>query len=209
VNANSLQLDRTAIVAMTALAAATAIAWIGLVRFPHAMELPGFLAGWTLMMAAMMLPSIAPLVLLYRGSRVILAAGYLLVWAATGLVPFVAMNWTMFFERRRATIVLAAAGLYELTPLKTACLKHCRNPATFLIRRFGRGPLGLGVEHGLWCAGCCVGLMAVLAFAASMTLGWAVAIAAVVFVQKVLPWSAVTARLTGAALIVAAIVLTF
>ena len=102
--------------------------------------------------------------------------------------------------------VLALAGLYELTPLKTACLRHCRNPATFLIQRFGRGAFRLGVEHAIWCVGCCLGLMAVLVLAAAMHLLWAAVLAAVVFVQKVLPHAERAARITGVALLIGAIV---
>ena len=182
-----LAADRTSALAISALAVATAIAWAGLLWYPQGMDLAGFLASWTLMMAAMMLPSIAPLVLLYRGSRTMMAAGYLTVWAIVGLLPYWAMAWTMRAEPGQSGVVLAAAGVYELTPLKTACLRHCQSPATFLLQRFTRHPLLLGIEHGIWCLGCCLGLMAVLVFAAAMDLRWAAAIAAIVFAQKVLP----------------------
>jgi predicted metal-binding membrane protein len=198
--------DRTSALGLSALALATAIAWVGLVWYPQRMDLAGFLTSWTLMMAAMMLPSIAPLVLLYRGSRTMMAAGYLLVWGLAGLIPYWAMDWTMSFERARAGVVLAAAGVYELTPLKTACLRHCQSPATFLLQRFTRGPFVLGAEHAIWCLGCCLGLMAVLVFAAAMDLRWAAALAAVVFAQKVLPLGTRSALPVGALLIVAAVI---
>ena len=149
---------------------------------------------------------IAPLLLLYRGSRTLMAIGYLLVWAAIGLLPYALMDWTMMFERTRAVVVLAAAGAYELTPFKHACLRHCQSPATFLMQRFDAGPLRLGVEHAVWCTGCCVGLMAVLVFAASMNLVWAAAIAGVVFVQKALPFGSRSLWATGAALLAAAVI---
>jgi predicted metal-binding membrane protein len=198
--------DRTAAVALSALALATAVAWAGLIWYPQGMGLAGFLASWTLMMAAMMLPSIAPLVLLYRGSRTMMAAGYLLVWGVVGLVPYWAMEWTMSVDRKRAGVVLAAAGVYELTPLKTACLRHCQSPATFLLQRFTRSAFVIGVEHAVWCLGCCIGLMAVLVFAAAMDLRWAAALAAVVFVQKALPTGSRSALAVGVLLIVAAVV---
>lgn len=185
------------------LGAATAFAWVGLARSGHAMGLVPFLGGWTLMMAAMMLPSIAPLVLLYRGNRVLLAAGYLTVWAGTGLLPWAAMEGS--FQPVPA-IVLALAGIYELTPLKRACLRRCRSSATFLMERYRMSAFRLGVEHGLWCAGCCVALMVVLVLAASMNLIWAAGIAVVVFVQKVLPWEEASARLTGVGLLITALV---
>lgn len=198
--------DRTAALALSALALATAIAWAGLIWYPQRMDLVGFLLSWTLMMAAMMLPSIAPLVLLYRGSRTMMAAGYLLVWGVVGLIPYWAMEWTMSVDPKRAGVVLAAAGVYELTPLKTACLRHCQSPATFLLQRFTRRAFVIGVEHAIWCLGCCVGLMAVLVFAAAMDLRWAAALAAVVFVQKALPTGSRSALAVGVVLIVAAVI---
>lgn len=189
--------------ALVFLASATAVSWAGLAGYGHAMGLVPFVGGWTLMMAAMMLPSIAPLVLLHRGNRVLLTAGYLAVWAVLGLLPWAAMQWS--FQPAPA-FVLALAGLYELTPLKQACLQRCRNAATFLMEHYRSGAFRLGVEHGLWCAGCCVGLMVVLVLAASMSLAWAAGIAAVVFIQKVLPWPETSARITGVGILIAAIV---
>ena len=202
----SIPRDLSTVWAAISLAVATTLAWIGLATAPHSMALTGYLTAWTLMMTAMMLPSIAPLVLLYRGSRIVLALGYLLVWSALGLVPYALMDWTMTTEPARAAAVLALAGVYELTPLKRACLRHCQSPATFLMQRFDRGAFRLGVEHALWCTGCCVGLLAVLVFAAAMNLLWAAAIAAIVFAQKVLPVGAAPAWITGVALIGAAAV---
>jgi predicted metal-binding membrane protein len=105
-----------------------------------------------------------------------------------------------------APVVLAIAGIYELSPLKAACLRRCSNAAAFLMEHYRSGPFRLGVEHGLWCLGCCVGLMAVLVFAASMSLAWAVAIAAVVFVQKVLTGGGLSARIVGIGLLLSAVV---
>jgi predicted metal-binding membrane protein len=195
--------DRATALAGLALLVATALAWVGLAGYEPPMGLAGFLAGWTLMMAAMMLPSIAPLALLYRGPRTPLAVGYLVVWGAVGLLPFAAMEWGL---DPALPIVLALAGAYDLSPLKSACLLRCRNAAAFLMEHYRSGPLRLGVEHALWCIGCCVGLMAVLVLAASMELAWAAAIAAIVFVQKVLPLGEVSARLTGVGLLAAAVV---
>ena len=202
-----LAADRTSALAIGSLAVGTVIAWAGLIWFPPVMDFAGFLTSWTLMMAAMMLPSIAPLVLLYRGSRAMMAAGYLLVWAAVGLLPYWAMAWTMRAEPGQSGVVLAAAGVYELTPLKTACLRHCQSPATFLLQRFTRHPFFLGIEHGIWCLGCCLGLMAVLVFAAAMDLRWAAAIAVVVFAQKVLPIGTRSTLALGLVMLVAAVVI--
>lgn len=194
--------NRTTALAGLALFAGSAVAWVGLAGYEPPMSLPGFLAGWTLMMTAMMLPSIAPLALLYRGSRTGLAIGYVAVWGATGLLPYVAM------ERDVAValpIVLGLAGLYELSPLKTACLRRCRNAAVFLMDHYRNGPVRLGIEHGLWCIGCCAGLMVVLVLAAAMSLVWAALIGVAIFAQKVLPRGDLWTRLIGVGLLVAAI----
>lgn len=187
-----------------------AVAWLVTVGRAGAMAgmtgtmglgLAAFVGMWTLMMAAMMLPSIAPLLLLSRGLRVGMAVGYLAVWSVVGLVPYVAMERAMSLT---VPVVLGVAGLYELSPLKSACLRRCRNPAAFLMEHYRSGAVRIGVEHGIWCLGCCVGLMAVLVLAASMQLGWAIVIAGAVFVQKVLPYGEVSARLIGVGLLVAA-----
>jgi predicted metal-binding membrane protein len=102
--------------------------------------------------------------------------------------------------------VLAVAGVYQLTPLKDSCLSRCRTPADFLVRRYGRAPILLGMEHGLWCAGCCWGLMFILVAVGSMSLAWAAGIAAVVLVEKVAPGGDRLARLGGVVLIVLALV---
>jgi predicted metal-binding membrane protein len=200
---NVLAGERTTAAAGIALGAASVLAWLVLAGYEPPMGLAGFLGGWTLMMAAMMLPSVAPLVLLYRGPRVPLAVAYLALWSVTGLVPYAAMEWGI---EPAVPIVLALAGLYELSPLKAACLRHCRNAAAFLMEHYRSGPLRLGVEHGAWCIGCCVGLMVVLVLAAAMGLVWAAAIAAVVFAQKVAPLGELSARLTGLGLLAAAAV---
>jgi predicted metal-binding membrane protein len=104
--------------------------------------------------------------------------------------------------------VLIGAGLYQLTPLKAACLKGCRNPADFLVthwRRGGVGALRLGVEHGAFCVGCCWALMGVLIVAGSMSLAWVVAIALVVAGEKLLPAGQLLGRLGGVVLLVAGI----
>ncbi len=194
--------DRTTIIAIAALVAASAVAWVALVTYEPPMGFLGFTAGWSLMMAAMMLPSIAPLWLLSRGSRVGMAVGYLAVWSAVGVVPYVAMERAMGMT---VPVVLGLAGVYELSPLKSACLRRCRTPAAFLMEHYRSGAVRLGVEHGIWCLGCCVGLMAVLVLAASMQLVWAIVIAVGVFVQKVLPRGEVSAWLIGVGLLVTAV----
>jgi predicted metal-binding membrane protein len=193
--------ELSAPVKVATLLAASAVAWFAVAAYEPPMGAAGFLVGWTLMMAAMMLPSIMPLAALHRGGDARLAAGYLAVWGATGVVPWALMERDL---SPALPVVLAAAGLYELTPLKGACLRRCRNPAGFLMEHYRSGPFRLGVEHGLWCIGCCVGLMAVLVLAASMSILWAAVIAGVVFAQKVLPFGEAWARATGVTLLVAA-----
>lgn len=199
-------LDRTTVAALTLTAAA---AWLVTVQAADAMELGpvAFLGSWTAMMAAMMLPSAAPLVLLYRrsappGHALALAVGYLLVWSALGVLAYA---YTSSEAMAPAWAVLALAGLYQLTPLKSACLRRCRTPVGFLIARYGRSPLRIGVEHGGWCAGCCWALMVVLVAAGSMGLAWAAAIAAVVLVEKLTPQGVHFARATGIALLALAL----
>ncbi len=192
-------------VAIALLVAASVASWAALVAYEPGTGAPAFVLGWTLMMAAMMVPSIAPLVLLSRGPRAPLVVGYLVVWAAVGVVPYAAMELGL---EPAAPIVLALAGIYELSPLKAACLRRCRTAAAFLMDHYRSGPFRLGLEHGLWCLGCCIGLMAVLVAAGSMGLGWAVAITVVVFVQKVVTGTELSARVIGVGLLVAAVIAT-
>jgi predicted metal-binding membrane protein len=199
-------LDRTTLAALTI--AATG-AWIVTASTEDAMDFgpAPFLGSWTAMMAAMMLPSAAPLVLIYRrgasGSRTAaLVAGYLLVWAALGVVAYAYMRSEVMAP---AWAVLGLAGLYQLTPLKVACLRRCRTPVGFLVARFGREPFRIGLEHGAWCAGCCWALMVVLVAAGSMELAWAAVIAAVVLLEKLAPYGLVFARVTGIALLALAV----
>ncbi|MEP6978902.1 MAG: DUF2182 domain-containing protein [Thermoleophilia bacterium] len=189
---------------------ATLAAWIVLMRLDmDAMQPVAFLVAWTVMMAAMMLPSTAPLVLVYgpRG-RGRLVLGYLLVWAAIG-VPVYAIARAvdlMMVPAAAVATVLAVAGVYQFTPLKDVCLRACRSPLDFIAVRWGRGPLRLGVAHGVYCVGCCWALMAVLVGAAAMSLPVAAVIAVLVLAEKVLPAGEWTARAAGVALFAAAII---
>ncbi len=178
------------------------------------------------MMAAMMLPSAAPLILLHRigadrPGRVhrevrsaVFIAGYLLVWGSVGIAVWVSARiaeQVVPQEGRAFAIaaVLLAAGAYQLTPLKTTCLRACRTPMDFLLTHWYRGLAGslrLGVEHGLYCFGCCWALMAVFVAAGAMSLLWALIIASVVFIEKVAPRGVGFGRALGVGLIVAAAV---
>lgn len=178
------------------------------------------------MMAAMMLPSAAPMILLHRlgadrPGRVhrevrsaVFVAGYLLVWGSVGIAVWVSARiaeQVVPQEGRAFAIaaVLLAAGAYQLTPLKTTCLRACRTPMDFLLTHWYRGLAGslrLGVEHGLYCLGCCWALMAVFVAAGAMSLFWALIIASVVFIEKVASRGVAFGRALGLVLIVAAAV---
>jgi predicted metal-binding membrane protein len=195
---------------------AAAAAWAALLAMDDEMPM-GFglwIGAWTVMMAAMMLPSTSPLVLLYvrqstAMSSALLTTGYVAVWAGVGLAAYGIDIRLPDPSNRVVGTVLIGAGLYQLTPLKTACLKRCRNPTDFLVTHWRRGKVGalrLGVEHGTFCVGCCWALMGVLIVAGSMSLAWVVAIALVVAGEKLLPAGQLLGRLGGVGLLVAGIV---
>jgi predicted metal-binding membrane protein len=165
-----------------------------------------FMVTWLLMMVAMMFPATAPMVLAHarvvrsRGEGVrptaAFVGGYLAVWTAAGLVPLAVIQGLGSLPAaagtgwlpRLAGAVLVAAGLYQLTPLKKACLRACRSPLGFVMSHdFGGGSLAAvraGASHGLYCLGCCWALMAVLAVVGLMNLAWMAILAAVFFVEK-------------------------
>jgi predicted metal-binding membrane protein len=227
----SLPLSR--IVVTGTLAALAAIAWtVTAIRMNGMDGGPGtdlgtlgfFVITWVVMMAAMMFPSIAPMVALYRamakatGATACFVAGYLLTWTAAGLTAYVlieaiqgTVSWGSGGRWVAAGILLGAAA-YELTPIKAVCLKHCRSPLGFVMGhwRDGRGgALRMGVMHGAWCLGCCWALMAALFALGVMSVAWMVLIALLIAVEKLLPWrtaatTAVTVTLVALAIGVAA-----
>jgi predicted metal-binding membrane protein len=172
-----------------------------------------WLVAWTAMMAAMMLPSAAPLVLLYgrRSTAVnsgLLMAGYVLAWAAVGLAAYAIDMRLPDPGNAAVAAVLVAAGIYQLTPLKAACLTRCRSPLDFLVTHWRNGRTGafrLGAEHGAYCVGCCWALMAVLVVAGAMGLVWVIAIALAVAAEKLLPAGQLLGRVGGIALVAAGI----
>jgi predicted metal-binding membrane protein len=100
--------------------------------------------------------------------------------------------------------VLVVAGVYQLTPLKQMCLRHCRSPLGFLLGHWRagiRGALGMGAAHAVYCLGCCWALMVVLVVAGAMSLPWVLLIASIVAVEKLVPRGEWIARLTGVALV--------
>ncbi|MFN8175604.1 MAG: DUF2182 domain-containing protein [Solirubrobacteraceae bacterium] len=188
-----------------------------------------FLGVWVVMMAAMMLPSVAPTVALYssmtrrRGPArpLLFTGGYLLVWGAAGLAAYglFALGHDVLGPelawdaggRLLAGGVLLLAALYELTPLKDACLSRCRSPLGFLVgswRDGARGALEMGARHGAWCLGCCWALMAALFALGVMSLAWMALVAALIALEKTLPWRrAATWTVTALLLLLAGLVL--
>jgi predicted metal-binding membrane protein len=191
----------------------------------------GFFTGmWTVMMAAMMLPSVWPTVLVYRrlqaarrergqpaawmGSAWLLA-GYLAAWTVAGLVGFAVLKAgraldidTLSWDRSGPLLaggVIVAAAVYQLTPLKDVCLRHCRGPFSFLLEHWRPGPVGalrMGARHGLWCIGCCWALMAALFALGVMSIPWMALIAVFIAAEKLLPWRRVATTFVTVALLV-------
>ena len=186
------------------------------------MAAPVFLAMWVTMMVAMMFPTIAPIVLLHRlvirrrgggvAPTVSFVGGYLLVWAAVGLVPLAVLIGSRYvtvdsiWVSRLAGGVLVVAGAYQFTRWKQTCLRACRTPLTFLSTHdFGRGLLGTmraGVSHGAYCLGCCWALMAVLFAVGLMNLAWMAAIAIVFLAEKNWKHSLILTKIVGTAILV-------
>jgi predicted metal-binding membrane protein len=170
------------------------------------LQLPAFLVMWTPMMAAMMLPAVAPLASIYsrtvRTHRAVrlttFALGYLAVWAAAG-VPAFAVAWGAGrladgrpgLATAGAVVAYATCGIYQLTSWKNRCLRHCRSPLALLLRygsyRGSLRDLAAGVHHGAYCAGCCWALFVVLVALGVMNLAAMVVLAVVVLLEK--SWS--------------------
>jgi predicted metal-binding membrane protein len=185
-----------------------------------------FTGAWTVMMAAMMLPSLAPTVAVYatltarrEPSRPLLfAAGYLLVWSAIGVAAYglLALAKDLFAGglawdaggRWLAAGVLATAALYETTPVRDACLLWCRSPRALLHRtwRDGRlGALAMGARTGGWCLGSSGALMAALFAVGVMSLTWMALVAALVTLEKLAPWRRPAVAFTAVLLLLLAI----
>jgi predicted metal-binding membrane protein len=184
------------------------------------------LAMWWVMMIAMMVPAAAPVVLLYAKAApqphsAAFLAGYLFCWLAfsIGAVALqVALEEAGRFapmamalsSRWLAGAVLIAAGLYQFTPLKSACLSHCRNPGQWLSRHYRPGPIGalrMGLSHGAYCVGCCWMLMLLLFVVGVMNLAWIAALTLLVAAEKLLPRGEWIARIGGTAFILWGVVL--
>jgi predicted metal-binding membrane protein len=189
-----------------------------------------WVTAWVVMMAAMMFPSIAPMVVMQArieegkrrqgrtvqaGTTALFVSGYLLTWAAAGLVGYGIiragkalsldfLSWDQAGPYVAGGVIVGAA-VYQLTPLKDVCLRHCRSPMTFLLMHWRPGRVGalrMGLEHGGWCVGCCWALMAALFALGVMSIGWMVLIAALIAIEKLLPWQAVANRSIAVLLVV-------
>jgi predicted metal-binding membrane protein len=184
-------------------------------------------AMWAVMMVGMMTASATPVLLLLArmhegraAPRAPLAvpafgAGYLVVWIAFSAAAALA-QWALHAlamlspsmttsSARLGGAILIAAGVYQLTPFKSACLAHCRTPLGFLMSHWrdgNAGALRMGIAHGTYCLGCCWALMCVLFVVGVMNLAWVAAMTIFVLLEKVGPAGLVVARVAGMAMII-------
>lgn len=187
-----------------------------------------FTVTWVVMLAAMMFPSVAPMVVAYHriqrhrrqtgrpapaGSTAVFVAGYLGSWTAFGLVAYALYLWAAALVpgifapdqggRYVAAGVILMAALYQLTPAKNVSLMKCRQPMDFILHRMRPGYAGalrMGVEHGVWCVACCWALMAALFALGVMSVGWMALIGAFIAGEKMLPWKRLANRSVAVAL---------
>lgn len=225
-------------VVATALAAVVVVAWsyilLAMAMGGAMMPVPWTLATvsvmlvmWIVMMIGMMLPSAAPMILLFAaidrrrpaaalryGATGLFALAYLVVWAGFSIVATGAQWW--LDQARLLSPAMAAgstvlagalfvlAGAYQLTPLKQACLRQCRSPLDFLTRYWrggARGAFGMGLRHGLFCLGCCWAVMVLLFVGGLMNVLWIAALALFVWAEKMIPAGRVLGRAGGVCLI--------
>ena len=229
-------LRRERAIVLVALAGLTAIAWLYLFVSRQGMDMMAMddmpdmvmpfatasvFAMWWVMMLGMMLPSAAPMILMFASVQrrkrerdqayvptTMFVAGYLVVWGAFSLVA-TATQWALQgYALLPVTPLLGGvlfilAGAYQYTPLKYACLSHCRSPFAFVLNHWRDGWIGalrMGASHGLYCLGCCWVLMAILFAVGVMNLIWVAAIAAFVFAEKLLPGGVWVGRIGGGAM---------
>jgi predicted metal-binding membrane protein len=192
-----------------------------------------FLVTWLVMMVAMMFPSVAPMILAFgsvsrkprpgTGTQVSTAVflfGYLLSWTALGVLAYALSQMLAGVELSFPTLrsyevigrsaVLIVAGVFQLSTWKYACLSQCRTPLGFIMSHWRdgkRGALSLGIQHGLYCIGCCWALMAVLLSVGMMNLAAMALLALVIYVEKVSARGILLGKIVGFALTVAGIVL--
>lgn len=192
---------------------------------------PGYallmLIMWWLMMVAMMLPSAAPMLLFHAAlnrkqrdsgsphvTTAIFALGYLTVWGGFSLVA-VGLQWALQHVALLSPamvvtsvalggLLLVAAGIWQLTPLKHACLRHCRSPLAFIMGRWRPGASGawrMGLEHGAFCLGCCWVLMLLLFYGGVMNVYWIAGLSLIVLAEKTFPAAHWLGRMAGILLV--------
>ena len=235
----SIRLDRRQLGLVALLLVLAALAWLVTDDRMAGMDAgpgtdPGslgfYVSAWVVMMAAMMFPSVAPMVLAYHriqkrrrelgkssarpGGTAVFVGGYLASWTAFGLIAyglFVAIRSididALAWEEGGPYLaggVIVAAALYQLTPVKDACLSKCRGPLSFVLgywREGYGGALRMGVQHGGWCVGCCWALMAALFALGVMSVAWMAFVAALIAAEKTLPWGRATTWAVAALLL--------
>jgi predicted metal-binding membrane protein len=202
---------------------------MGVMSGTMGLGLAAFVGMWAPMMAAMMLPAVTPVALLYarivRGARSGLrlgafACGYVLVWAATALPAYGSLmvadrltNDHPTAGRATAAAIFALCGLYQFSPLKRRCLAHCRSPLSLLMR-YGsyRGPLRdlrVGVHHGAYCLGCCWALFLILIIVGVMNVVAMLALVAVVLLEKLWSRGELLSRAVGVTALALAVAVIF
>jgi predicted metal-binding membrane protein len=192
-----------------------------------AMSLIAFLVAWVAMMSAMMFPAVVPVVRLYARAAAngaaaptaVFVAGYIVLWSIVGIPAYFAwsrLNRPLMegseWAGRVAGAVAIGAGLYQLTPLKSVCLRHCRSPLSFFMRHGKHldrptGAVIAGARHGMFCVGCCWMLMALLVAFGAMQLAWMLIFAVLILLEKAAPFGEQLARVTGAVLLVLGVAL--
>jgi len=233
---------RQVIVPWGVLVVLAALAWVVTVRQAQGMGVglgtmgmafPLFMGMWVAMMAAMMFPSVAPIAILWtrsitrrsegaeRAWRIgTFVGGYLAAWAAFGGVAFLALlgvqqlvDTSPAAAKWLGVSIFALAGVYQLTPLKSACLRHCRSPMTQLMHYAsykGRArDFRIGLHHGAYCVGCCWGLMIVLVAVGVMNIAAMVGLAAVIFLEKLWKRGELFSHVVGVAFLVIAFLAMF
>lgn len=195
-------------------------------------EFGAMLLMWVIMMVGMMVPTAVPMALIYaaiarkaarQGATLaptaFFVSGYIVIWSVFSLVATLAQWGLDQVALLSPMLVLTSpglgagllimAGLYQMTPLKDACLRHCRSPAHFISRSWKPGVLGafrMGLEHGAYCLGCCWILMGLLFFGGVMSLVWIAGITLFVLLEKVLPFGRVGGRIAGGAMALSGLV---
>lgn len=164
---------------------------------------------WVVMMVGMMTPAVVPMAMVYRGMRsdaqrdrdtLLFAGGYLAGWSVFALAAALLQLWlhaggllrghALATSTRGAGILLVAAGCYQLTPWKEACLRHCRSPLGFFLEHWSagaRGALGMGARHGLYCVGCCWVLMLLMFAGGAMSVPTMAALCGFILAERLLP----------------------